>query len=129
MMKSRLGENITGQTLAIEAQRLARLSTNLYTEATALQTEARCCRQLGNFRHSVILLHRARDLLRLCGMSGGYLDATILSHEAEVHLLKSEYAEARQINTQIAEVTSPEQAVINHAFALLTIAQIDVAVG
>ncbi|KAJ7882910.1 hypothetical protein B0H13DRAFT_1890612 [Mycena leptocephala] len=127
-IKFRIGEYTTGQTLAIKAQRLARLCAGLYQEATALRTDARCCQALGNFRHSVFMLHRARDLLRLCGMSGGSLDNIILNNEAEAHLLKSEYAEARQIHTQIAQSTSPDQAAATHAFAFLNIVEIDMLI-
>jgi tetratricopeptide (TPR) repeat protein len=49
--------------------------------------------------------------------------------EAEVHLLKSEYAEARNIHTQVIQRTSPHQDGYNHAYGLLHLAEIDVMTG
>lgn len=43
-------------------------------------------------------------------------------------MLKSEYAEARQIQSRIAQTISPEQNPINYAFAFLNIAELDVAI-
>ncbi|KAJ7897533.1 hypothetical protein B0H14DRAFT_2557537 [Mycena olivaceomarginata] len=113
---------LEAQALAIQTQKLARLSGYLYTEADALLIDAGCCRMWGN-------LKQARDLLRLCSMSGGTLDNQILNDVAEAHLQKSEYADARQIHTESAQATSLEQNVNHHAVALLNIAQIDVVIG
>ncbi|KAJ7457747.1 hypothetical protein FB451DRAFT_1183067 [Mycena latifolia] len=88
-----------------------------------------CWNALGSYKHSITLLRRARDLLRLCGMSGGPLDDLIMGTQAEVHLLKSEYLEARSIHTQILHNCSIEQNPYQHAGALLNIAQIDVEIG
>ncbi|KAF8196230.1 hypothetical protein K438DRAFT_1760407 [Mycena galopus ATCC 62051] len=47
----------------------------------------------------------------------------------EIHLLKSEYKEARNIYCQIVETTSMEQNSDSHAFALLNIGLIDTMIG
>jgi tetratricopeptide (TPR) repeat protein len=125
--KLQIGEYTAGQTLAIEAQMLARSVANFYEEALALKTEACCRQELGDLEPSIILLHRGRDLLRLCGMSGSNLDNIMMNNEAGAHFEKSQYAEARAIQTHIAQTTSPEQDMINHAFALLSLGEIDVA--
>ncbi|KAJ7488316.1 hypothetical protein FB451DRAFT_1362774 [Mycena latifolia] len=125
----RIGKHTLGQTLAIEAQKAARLSGNLYEEARALRMEATCCRELGDYRNSITLLHRAGELVGLCGMTGGNLDHGIMTSEAEVHRLKSEYSEARYIHSRIAQNTSADEDLITHAFALLNIAELDVVLG
>jgi tetratricopeptide (TPR) repeat protein len=125
--KLQIGEYTAGQTLAIEAQMLARSVANFYEDALALKTEACCRQELGDLEPSIILLHRGRDLLRLCGMSGSNLDNIMMNNEAGAHFEKSQYAEARAIQTHIAQTTSPEQDMINHAFALLSLGEIDVA--
>ncbi|KAJ7130528.1 hypothetical protein C8R44DRAFT_732042 [Mycena epipterygia] len=49
-----------------------------------------------------------------------------MNDEAELHLLKSEYAKARSIHTEILENT---QDTWNCAFGLLNMAQIDIVIG
>jgi hypothetical protein len=82
---------------------------NYYEEAEALFYQARCSRNTGNWEESMTQLHRSRELLGLCGMSGGVVGQNIKNEQAEVHLLKSEYTEARSIYGQIVETTSPDQ--------------------
>ncbi|KAJ7852119.1 hypothetical protein B0H13DRAFT_1904799 [Mycena leptocephala] len=123
------GAYISAQKLAIEAQMYARLSANLQHEAEGLGLEARCCRESGNYKHSVFLLQRGRELLRLCGLSGCNIDNIILNNEANTLDIKSEYNKAKLIHIQIAQTTSPTQDVINHAYALLNIADLDITTG
>ncbi|KAJ6603372.1 hypothetical protein DFH09DRAFT_1124279 [Mycena vulgaris] len=123
-----LGEYSAAQVHAVEAQRLAQLSGSLYMEAQALWTEAICCRDLGNYKASIPLCHRARKLLELCGMGGGYLDQSIITSEAELHLLKSEYAQARHIHADVVQQTRNEDA-FKYALSLLNLAEIDVMIG
>jgi tetratricopeptide (TPR) repeat protein len=123
------GDYLTAQIYACKAQRLANLSGNLYEGAMALQIEATCSTCLGSFQDSIIQLQRAREILGICGMSGGERDYTIMTSQAEVHLQKSEYAEARSIHTQILQNTSVDQNAYSYASALLNIAEIDVIVG
>ncbi|KAJ7809556.1 hypothetical protein B0H14DRAFT_2865665 [Mycena olivaceomarginata] len=123
------GEYISAQKLAIEAQMYARLSANLQEEAEGLRLEACYCREFGNYKHSAFLLQRGRELLRLCGLSGGNIDTIILSNEANTFDMKSEYNKAKLMHIQIAQTTSPTQDVINHAYALLNIADLDISIG
>jgi tetratricopeptide (TPR) repeat protein len=125
----RLGQYTRGQSLATEGQKVAKLSGNLYEEAKGLWIEAGCCADLGDYKKGVLLLHRGRELLALCGMAGGNLDNTMMNNEADVYLVKSEYAEARKIQTQIAQKTSIDQDMLNHAYALSSIGEIDVMIG
>ncbi|KAJ7436697.1 hypothetical protein FB451DRAFT_1453744 [Mycena latifolia] len=123
------GDYSAARSHAYESQRLAKVSADLYREAWGLRIEAMCCDALGSYSCSISLLKRARDLLGLCGMSGGQLDHVIMSDQAEIHQLKSEYVEARNIQSQILHNISFEQDPYQHAFALLNIAQIDVEIN
>ncbi|KAJ6570843.1 hypothetical protein DFH09DRAFT_1079826 [Mycena vulgaris] len=67
----------------------------------------------------------ARDLLGLCGMSGGSVDCNVVNSQAENYRLKSEYLEACNIHTEILQNVSPFQ----HALALFNVTQIDVEIG
>ncbi|KAJ7457424.1 hypothetical protein FB451DRAFT_1509702 [Mycena latifolia] len=128
-LKWQTGAYSTAREHAYESQRLAKISGDLFREAWALHVECRSWYALGSYNHSLLLARRARDLLSLCAMSGGEVDGGILSDQAEVHLLKSEYVEARGIHTQILRTVSIDQYPYAHATALLNIAQIDVELG
>ncbi|KAJ7473534.1 hypothetical protein FB451DRAFT_293638 [Mycena latifolia] len=123
------GDYPAAQMHARESQRLAKLSANLYAEAKALQTEAMCCRDLGDYAYSLPLLHRASKLLELCGLSDSLLRYQILTSKAEIHRMKSEYAEAKTINAEMVRDITPEGNAYANAFGLLNIAEIDVVIG
>ncbi|KAJ7816648.1 hypothetical protein B0H13DRAFT_1923461 [Mycena leptocephala] len=122
-----MGNAGTTQIHVNEARRLAILSGNLYQEAWALQMAAACTAQLGDFRNSILHLHRAKEILGICGITGGRLDSSIETAKAELHLLKSEYTDARSIHTQIAQNMDGDP--FEYAWALLNIALIDVMTG
>lgn len=124
-----MGEYLAGRTLAIEGQRLTQISTNLPEEGNALWIEAGFCMKLGNYNHALLLLQRAKECLRLCGLSGGHLDNGILSTEASTYMEKAEYAEARSIYAEIRQNTSPDQDMFRHAYALLSLGRIDIELG
>ncbi|KAJ7873953.1 hypothetical protein B0H13DRAFT_1894777 [Mycena leptocephala] len=128
-MKWYLGDYFVAQLHAYRAQNLARICADLYTEAQALNIEATCWTTLGNYKKSILLSKRARDLLNLCGMSGGDLDHGIMSTQAEIHKLKSEYVDAHSINTQILREISVDQDSYNHGLSFLNIAEIGVSMG
>ncbi|KAJ7482714.1 hypothetical protein FB451DRAFT_1442342 [Mycena latifolia] len=113
---------------AYESRRLARILGNLFMEARALHFESICWYALGNYNHAILLANRARDLLGVCAMSGGELDSSILINQAEVHMLKSEYAEAQCAITQTLPTFSKRNP-YDYAYALLRMAQIDAEIG
>ncbi|KAJ7837105.1 hypothetical protein B0H13DRAFT_1912703 [Mycena leptocephala] len=84
---------------------------------------------LGNYKHTVSLCTRARDLLALCGLSGGDLDHVTMGSLAEAQMCKSEYEDARNIRTQILRESPVEQDIYRHAAALMNIAQLDLFIG
>ncbi|KAF7332974.1 ATPase-AAA-core domain-containing protein [Mycena venus] len=125
----RMGDYIVARDHSREGQRLAELSGSLYDGATALWIEATCCQTLGDFRDMISMLHTARGLIGLCGMSRGNLDHQIMTTEAEVHLLKSEYAESRAIYAKVVQETSAEQDAYTYACGLYNLAELDVMLG
>jgi tetratricopeptide (TPR) repeat protein len=106
---------------------LARISADSYREAEKIL--GICSNTLGNYKQSISLCHRARDLLDFCGMSGSETDHGIMANQAEIHKLKSEYVEAQNIYTRILQEISVDQDSREYAYALLNIAKIDVFVG
>ncbi|KAJ7891120.1 hypothetical protein B0H13DRAFT_2276953 [Mycena leptocephala] len=127
-IEQNLGDYSAAQVHAIEAQRQALISADVYREAQALHIQAVCCDSLGNYTKAMSLCIRARDLLGLCGMSHGSQDYNIMNTQAEVHRLKSEYVEAHRIHTRILERTTIQDP-RNYGFALLNVAEIDVMIG
>jgi tetratricopeptide (TPR) repeat protein len=123
-----LGDYSAAQVYAKEAQRLAIISADLYREAHALRMEAICCDRSGNYTKAMSLCAKARDLLGLCGMSSGNLDHGIMTTQANIHQLKSEYVEAHSIHTRILEETSIQDP-YNYGITVLNVAEIDVIVG
>ncbi|KAJ7827297.1 hypothetical protein B0H13DRAFT_1917729 [Mycena leptocephala] len=123
------GDYFTAQVHANEAKRLARILSDLYSEAEALRVMTMCCYSLGDYKHSIFLCSRARDLLALCGMSSGELDHNIMNIQAEIHKHKSEYVIARSIHSRILEETTMDQFLYTSGFALLNVAEIDVSIG
>ncbi|KAJ6561199.1 hypothetical protein DFH09DRAFT_1279421 [Mycena vulgaris] len=128
-LEGNIGKYHAGQRHAFEAQKLAQLTGSLYEESKALLAETYCCRALGGYKRAIFVSHRARELVHLCGMSGGTVDYSIMASAAEVHLLKSEYAEARAIHVQIVQNTSADQDPWNYVWGILNIAEIGVAIG
>ncbi|KAJ7302844.1 hypothetical protein DFH08DRAFT_945524 [Mycena albidolilacea] len=123
------GEYFAAQIHASEAQRLSQCSANLYDEASALWIEAACLRCLGNFKQSADQLHRSRVMLGVCGLDDGLLDQEIAISQGEIHLQKSEYAEARNIYNQIVETSSPEQDPFPYGISIVNIAHIATMCG
>ncbi|KAF8140699.1 hypothetical protein K438DRAFT_1785466 [Mycena galopus ATCC 62051] len=118
-----------GKSYATAAQKLSKLSGNLYGEARATYICASCLRLLGDFKGSAVQLHMASELLHICGMSEGVLATKIAVDQAGLHQLKSEYQEARSMFCQIAERTSANENSISHETTLLNIATINTIVG
>ncbi|KAJ7434992.1 hypothetical protein FB451DRAFT_1194934 [Mycena latifolia] len=127
-IKWSLGNYPAAQLHAQAAHRLAELAGDLYSQARALRTSAVCYRSCGDIQNAIILYKRAQKLMELCGTTTGDAYMTILQDLAEAQLLKSEYAEARDIYTQLSR-DAATQAPYNYAFSLLNIAQLDIIIG
>ncbi|KAF8197784.1 hypothetical protein K438DRAFT_1759905 [Mycena galopus ATCC 62051] len=111
------------------AQRLSKLSGNLYQEAKVNTLGAVCAMNLGKYQESGTQLDRAAELLGVCGLSKSGLGHEITLTLAENYLLKSEYVEARDIFLQVLESASKDENTSSYASALINIAQIDTIIG
>ncbi|KAJ7717159.1 hypothetical protein B0H16DRAFT_1476290 [Mycena metata] len=112
-----------------EAQRLARLAGDSYREALSLRVAGLCSRFLGDFKNAIVHLQKARELLKVCGIPGGNLQQLTMNDEAQVHLLKSEYAEAREIHSQLVHTISADRDPAFYASSVLNFAEIGVITG
>jgi tetratricopeptide (TPR) repeat protein len=117
-----LGNYLPARLHACEAKRLARISGDLYIEAGAHRMEAMVWTRLGNYKESISLCTRARDLLPLCGMSGSNMDHHIMNHQSQIHTVKSEYHEAHNIQTRILQECPLDRDSYHHDIASLNLA-------
>ncbi|KAJ7102934.1 hypothetical protein C8R44DRAFT_746900 [Mycena epipterygia] len=126
-LKYKSGDYAAAQMHAHGVQQFAWQSTDLYQEANALRLEAACLMYQGDLKEALVLSQRAKERLHLCGMQGGELDCSVMGHLAEVHLLKSEYLEARHIHMELS--TGTKQHKVNNARTLLNIVEIDIIIA
>ncbi|KAJ7837654.1 hypothetical protein B0H14DRAFT_1094003 [Mycena olivaceomarginata] len=122
------GEYSIARMYAYEAQKLARVSGDLYTEAQAVRAQAHCWQELGHYKQSLSLAVMAQSLLGLCGMSDSEANLGIMTTQAELHKCKSEYSEAWNLHTKILQISANQDAYW-HGIALLNIAEIEVLIG
>jgi tetratricopeptide (TPR) repeat protein len=128
-IKRESGDFSGAKEAACESQRWAKIAGNLYVEASVLRGEALYWQSLGRYIHCLALLDRGTHLLDLSGTLGSSVHSSIKNSQAEVHRCKSEYVEARTIQTHILHDHSADKHPHAHALALVTIAQIDVEIG
>jgi hypothetical protein len=100
---------------------------DIYTQARCLCQQAFCLLILGNYRQAQLFLQNARDFVESCGLQEGLLDAHAINHEAEIHLLKTEYLESRHIQVSITFHVQPTT--VAAIVANLNIAFIDTITG
>jgi hypothetical protein len=116
-----MGNYLDARALSQEAQQMAESMGDLFEQAQTVGVEARCCLSIGDFKSSARLCSEARELLLGYGMQGTDADLRFQNFEAEIHLLKTEYPEARAIHAQLARNGRP--------FAILSIGIIDTEMG
>jgi hypothetical protein len=121
-----MGNYVGGRVQAQKAQELAQTLGDLVGQAQAVGFEARCCICVGDFKSAARLCRAARDLLMVCGLHRTEVDVRLQSFEAEIHLLKTEYPEARAIHAQLVRTTPPGN---TNAFDLLNLAVVENAMG
>ncbi|KAJ7081153.1 hypothetical protein B0H15DRAFT_855190, partial [Mycena belliarum] len=120
-----LGKQAEGRIRAQEAQQLAEMLGDVLAQAQAISSEARCCLSLGAFQDAARLCFGARDLLRVCGLAGTDVELRLKNFLAEIHLLKTEFPEARAMHAELAHTRMGTSAV----FDQLNLALVDTLLG
>ncbi|KAJ7722700.1 hypothetical protein B0H16DRAFT_1788673 [Mycena metata] len=126
--KWRIGDFKSSLTISKEGHQLAYQTANLYQVSVAMHMTARSLTVLGDYTGALTQLTRARELLSLCGITGGQLHY-ILNFQAEIHLQKSEYAEARSIYAIILQDDLLDPSSYLYGLALLNFSLISVLIG
>ncbi|KAJ7046392.1 hypothetical protein C8F04DRAFT_1064144 [Mycena alexandri] len=122
-----MGDNEGGRFFAKRARQCADSLGDIYGASLAIAQEADCCCSLGDFREAARLCAESRELLRACGLEGGMIDLKAQIFQAEIHMLKTEYLDARAANTRI--LSTPHRSAFQAALARINLALIDVALG
>ncbi|KAJ7254526.1 hypothetical protein C8J57DRAFT_1657812 [Mycena rebaudengoi] len=121
------GKPLSALTHAKEAHRYAEHMGDIYLQARSLWLLGRCHIQLANYWHAQCLLQKTRHILGTLGQQQSALMLDILNQQAEIHLIKSEYLESRNIHVTIASSCQPPSYCA--ILANLNIASIDIATG
>ncbi|KAF7344685.1 NB-ARC domain-containing protein [Mycena venus] len=123
------GNYSKGLQLAKETYRISRLSGNVWGELNGVRLQALCYALLGNFKQSLELLDEGKGLIVRAGVQGGEMESILMNIEANVYQDKTEYSTARHIQEAILHQTSAVLSPISHAFALVSIATLDIVTG
>ncbi|KAJ7031738.1 hypothetical protein C8F04DRAFT_1109593 [Mycena alexandri] len=121
------GDYVGAKLHAKKAQDCAHSLGDIFGEAPLLALQANCCISLGDFRQAAQLCVEARQLLKACGLEGGAADVSAQIYQAEIHMLRTEYSEARTINVFLTSLGALPT--FHTAYAYLNIALIDAAIG
>ncbi|KAJ7265635.1 hypothetical protein C8J57DRAFT_1718273 [Mycena rebaudengoi] len=124
--------NMTGKpsnalTHAKKAYRYAEHMGDIHLQAFSLWLQGRCHTILANYQHAQCLLQKARHILATLGQHKSVLELNIQNEQAEIHLVKSEYLESRNLQVTIASSCQPTSH--DAVLANLNIAFIDIATG
>ncbi|KAJ7763293.1 hypothetical protein B0H16DRAFT_1804266 [Mycena metata] len=105
------------------------IGNNLYSVCKAMKITALSLTRLGDYASAGTQLTRGRELLSMCGITSGQLYHNIMTSEAEIHLQKSEYSEARSIYTMTLQDPLLEPDSGSCGIALLNLSEIDVLIS
>ncbi|KAJ7722345.1 hypothetical protein B0H16DRAFT_1473449 [Mycena metata] len=126
---NRRGSSAAALALSREAQLIAYRATNFFQAASAGEITAEILISLGSYTGALIELRKARELLDVCGHTGGMRYHHIVHDQAEIHIRKSEYQDAKDLHITLLQNTPMDKTSETHAYALVNIALIDVMIG
>ncbi|KAJ7752592.1 hypothetical protein B0H16DRAFT_1723523 [Mycena metata] len=120
------GDSQSGKAYAKQSHQCAISLGDIYGASRAIAQEAAHCLSLGDFREAAALCAEARELFRACGLEGGMADIKVQIYQAEIHVLRTQYLDARAINESI--LASDSRSLFRDAFTHLNLALIDIAI-
>ncbi|KAJ7471075.1 hypothetical protein FB451DRAFT_1559550 [Mycena latifolia] len=112
-----------------EAHKIGKLISSFPDETYWLAQEARanCC--LGYLPRAAELCEQDHELLVATGLAGSNRHLMIMDIQAQVHINKSEYVQARKIHQSAAGMTSLTRSPFFHANSLINLAYLDILMG
>ncbi|KAF8180305.1 hypothetical protein K438DRAFT_1768539 [Mycena galopus ATCC 62051] len=124
-LESNSSNYVAAKTIASTAQTLSKRTGDLHLEASATLVSGTLSMHLGQYQEGTAKLNKARELLKMAGFEGGRIDHAITLAQADIHRLKSEYAQAKQIYNEAVKITAAAQDDRPHAYALLNSVMIE----
>ncbi|KAJ7181029.1 hypothetical protein C8R46DRAFT_1187266 [Mycena filopes] len=128
-LKSRTGDYVASLTAGRHAKQLAYQAADLLAASRALGACATSLTFLGNYPCAMVEIEKGKELLRLCGMTSSELHHRFLNIQGDIHLCKSEYAEARRIHATNLQDSGLDPSSYTYVVTLLNIAQLDILIG
>lgn len=112
---------------AQKAKEYATCLGDLFAQALSLRLQGKFRMIAADYRGAQLLFREAGNLIECSGLRGGTLDRNLKSCEAEIHISKTEYQEARELETAITSMCRPTS--YDYILAHLNIVLIDIATG
>ncbi|KAJ7261933.1 hypothetical protein C8J57DRAFT_1633369 [Mycena rebaudengoi] len=112
---------------AKKAHKCAEHIGHIYGQAHSLYHQAQCQKKLANYQQSQALLQNSREMLTACGQQQSALEFNILNLQANIHVVKSEYLEARKLHVALASSCNPASYIAT--IVNLNVAFIDITTG
>ncbi|KAJ7439005.1 hypothetical protein FB451DRAFT_1192382 [Mycena latifolia] len=123
-----VGDYLGAQRHTLASYKLSEASGDLFAQA-CLEILASCARARGDLRNGLFLCQRAKKLLELSGTTSGHAYNSVMHNQAEIHLAKSEYDQARSLHMKVVEETAADHNSLNYVWGLLNVAQLDIMMG
>ncbi|KAF7312683.1 NB-ARC domain-containing protein [Mycena indigotica] len=115
--------------LAREQQRLGYLMDNTIAEISGSRLRAMALTAIGDFRESARALTEGRAAIIRTHMLNSQYDSMFMNVEAEMHLVKTEYQEARELYAKIERQSSAVFSPQTYAYAVIGLAFVDIEIG
>ncbi|KAJ7126024.1 hypothetical protein C8R44DRAFT_118563 [Mycena epipterygia] len=127
---SQTGYHVEAHQYAKRAEQYAEFLGDVHTQAVAISLQVHIAMSLGDFRTAQQLCVKGADLLKECGFQGGVQDLILRARQAEIHWLKTEDIESRQLNASIAHLKIPGGGfTLTTTFAHHNLAVLDIVLG
>ncbi|KAJ7237341.1 hypothetical protein C8J57DRAFT_127240 [Mycena rebaudengoi] len=123
------GDNLAAIEYARKALQCAEALGDILGQAHCTSLAGTCYGSLGDLKSAAQLNIQARELLETCGLHNGNLYLVIEGNLAEMHHLKTEYAESRQILLQSFARTGGQIPTMTTMFHCLNLALVEIAAG
>ncbi|KAJ7162355.1 hypothetical protein C8R46DRAFT_955323 [Mycena filopes] len=125
----RRGDYTAALALGKQAKQCAYQATHFLAASNALDVCTASLTSLGDYPQAMMEIHKGIELLILCGMASSELHYGLLNSQAEIHLCKSEYPEARKIHAVNLQDSGLDPSSDRYVITLLNMAQIDLIIG
>ncbi|KAJ7067364.1 hypothetical protein C8F01DRAFT_666009 [Mycena amicta] len=115
--------------IAGQQQRIGQMMGNTNAEIGGSRLRAMALTAIGKFPQSAQALAEGREAIVRSNMLNSQHDYMLMNTEADMHQVKTEYREAREIFSTIVQRTSAALSPSTYAYAVVNLAFVDVVTG